>query len=81
MRTTLNIDDRLLELAKARAHEQHQTLGQLVEDALQRFLTVKSPPPEAPSIPVFSRGTGFVDGVDWTSNRGLFHALDRGERG
>lgn len=77
MRTTLTIDDRLLALAKTRAHEQHQSLGQLVEDALQRYLSTTERPGAAPDLPVFDRGTGFVDGVDWASNRGLFEALDR----
>jgi hypothetical protein len=76
MRTTLSIDDRLLALAKARAHEQHQTLGQLVEDALQRYLSATRQPTTAPALPVFDRGSGFVDGVDGSSNRGLFDALD-----
>jgi hypothetical protein len=77
VRTTLSIDDRLLALAKARAHEQHQTLGQLVEDALQRYLSTHKAPLPVPALPVFDRGTGFVDGVDGSSNRGLFDALDR----
>lgn len=77
MRTTLTIDDRLLALAKTRAHEQHRTLGQLVEDALQRYLSADKPPQRVPELPVFERGTGFVEGVDWSSNRGLFEALDR----
>ncbi len=77
MRTTLTIDDRLLALAKTRAHEQHQTLGQLVEDALQRYLSAHQPATSVPELPVFDRGTGFVEGVDWSSNRGLFEALDR----
>ena len=77
MRTTLTIDDRLLALAKTRAHEQHQTLGQLVEDALQRYLSAHKPAALVPELPVFDRGTGFVEGVDWSSNRGLFEALDR----
>lgn len=76
MRTTLTIDDRLLSLAKARAHDQHQTLGQLVEDALQRYLSATSQPVRIPTLPVFERGSGFVDGVDGSSNRGLFEALD-----
>lgn len=77
VRTTLTIDDRLLALAKTRAHEQHQTLGQLVEEALQRYLTASKVPATVPALPVFDRGTGFVEGVDWSSNRGLFDALDR----
>lgn len=76
MRTTLTIDDRLLALAKARAHEQHQTLGQLVEDALQRHLVRDQRPATVPELPVFDRGTGLVEGVDGSSNRGLFDALD-----
>lgn len=75
MRTTLSIDDRLLEAAKARARETGQTLGMLVEESLRLHLAARPSRP-GPAVPVFTRGTGFAPGVDGSSNRALFDALD-----
>jgi hypothetical protein len=76
VRTTVSIDDQLLELAKLRAYQRHQTLGEFVESAIQHYLASKTSASEAPVVPVFSRGTGLVPGVDASSNRGLLDALD-----
>lgn len=76
MRTTLAIDDRLLESAKARAAASGQTLGAYVEEALRMRLTAAATSRTIPELPVFERGTGPAPGVDVSSNRGLFDALD-----
>lgn len=76
MRTTVSIDDQLLELAKLRAHERHQTLGEFVESAIQHYLGTKNHLGKTPDVPVFTSGTGLVPGVDASSNRGLLDALD-----
>lgn len=76
MRTTVSIEDRLLELAKLHAHERHQTLGEFVESAIQYYLASQRTSREAPAIPVFTSGKGLVPGVDASSNRGLLDALD-----
>jgi hypothetical protein len=76
MRTTVSVDDRLLELAKRRAHERHQTLGEFVESAIQHYLGAHENTGDAPIVPVFRHGTGLVPGVDASSNRGLLDALD-----
>jgi hypothetical protein len=76
MRTTLAIDDQLLATAKKRARERGQTLGEYVEDSLRRSLVSAAPANEGPSIPMFTRGTGMRPGIDPTSNRALFDALD-----
>jgi hypothetical protein len=76
MRTTVSIDDRLLGLAKRRAHERHQTLGEFVERAIQHYLSAHESGGDAPTVPVFGHGTGLVHGVDASSNRGLLDALD-----
>lgn len=79
MRTTVSVDDELLCAAKRRAREQGTTLGSVVETALRRLLS--SPPETAPSpsIPVFTGGTGPRPGLDLTSNRALYEALDEGQ--
>jgi hypothetical protein len=76
VRTTVSIDDQLLELAKRRAHQRHQTLGEFVESAIQQYLAGNNSSGEAPEVPVFTRGKGLVPGVDASSNRGLLDALD-----
>ena len=75
MRTTVTIDDRLLELAKERAHEQHLTLGQLVERGLQAELmrpTVdRGERPELPTLEIGENGEAKLD-LWCKSGRGQF---------
>ncbi|MEA2189096.1 MAG: hypothetical protein QOK16_4107 [Solirubrobacteraceae bacterium] len=78
MRTTVTIDDELLEAAKHRARLRGQTLGGLIEAALRRELALADEPPAAVEIPVFRGGTGPRPGVDLTSNRALYELLDEG---
>ena len=78
MRTTISVDDHLLDGAKLRARERGQTLGQLIEDALRRELAAPATaaPPE---IPVVRGRGGLAPGIDPTSNRSLWEALDAGK--
>jgi hypothetical protein len=78
MRTTISISDELLSAAKRRARERGQTLGQLVDRALQRELNEADVPRDPPAVPVFRGGTGPRPGIDLTSNRALLEALDDG---
>lgn len=78
MRTTLSISDELLTAAKRRARERGQTLGELVNGALQRELSDARPPSKAPPVPVFRGGTGPRPGIDLSSNRALLETLDDG---
>jgi hypothetical protein len=75
VRTTVSIDDQLLELAKLRAHERHQTLSEFIERAIQHHLGIEG---TAVARPVYrlTSGMGPVPGVDASSNRGLVDALD-----
>jgi hypothetical protein len=77
MRTTLSVDDHLLEAARRRARDRDQTLGQVVEDALRRELA-EAPFPEPVDVPVFRGGGGPRAGIDLTSNRAMREALDHG---
>jgi hypothetical protein len=78
MRTTLTISDELLKAAKRRARERGQTLGQVVDSALQRELNATAVPAEMPDVPIFRGGTGPRPGVDLSSNRALLELLDEG---
>lgn len=78
MRTTLSIDDNLLNAAKERARARGTTLGAVVEDALRREMA----PRETTDVkrpPVFRGGTGLRPEVDPTSNRAMRELLDEGE--
>lgn len=77
MRTTISIDDRVLAKAKERAHAHHLTLGAYIEKAVRRDLVAdRETAEQVPTFPVFTRGTGVAPGVDVTTNRGLYDALD-----
>ena len=78
MRTTVSISDELLLAAKRRARERGQTLGQVVDAALQRELNEAPASPVAPEVPVFRGGTGPRPGVDLSSSRALLELLDEG---
>ncbi len=75
MRTTIAVDDHLLDSARRRARERGQTLGQVVEDALRRELATPRRTASG-DVPVFRGGGGVRPGVDVTSNRALREALD-----
>jgi len=76
MRTTLSIENALLERAKTRAAQRGQTLGRYVEDAIRRDLVSPAPKTTTVSLPVFTRGTGMRPGLDPSSNRAIYDALD-----
>lgn len=75
VRTTVAVDDRLLESARALARDRGTTLGRVVEDALRRELARDDSRP-APSVPTFTRGNGMVPGLDVRSNRALAEVVD-----
>jgi hypothetical protein len=76
VRTTVNIDDRLLEWAKDVAREREVTLGDLRDEALRRLLT-QPLHDDGPPLPVFKpKVPGLLPGIDPDSNRSLFDAAD-----
>jgi Arc/MetJ family transcription regulator len=77
MRTTVSVDDQLLQLATLRANQRHQTLSEFIQSAIEHYLGTDTDAPEAPAVPVFTLGTGLLPGVDASSNRELFDAIDK----
>jgi len=77
MRTTVSIDDNLLAKARERARERGETLGQFLEDAIRRELSAQRPA-QGPPIPVLRGGGGMHPGIDPSSNRSMWAALDEG---
>jgi hypothetical protein len=79
MRTTVNLDDELLQAAKLRARDRGLTLGEVLEDALRRTLTADDSPASKPEVPLFTYGSGLRPGVDLSSNRAISELLDDGD--
>jgi hypothetical protein len=77
MRTTVSISDELLDAAKRRARERGVSLGEVIDAALRRELALRNAD-VAPTIPVFDGGSGPRPGIDLTSNRAVYEALDDG---
>lgn len=79
MRTTVAIEDELLDRAKDLARNRGTTLGELIEEALRGELGRPSGADTPPEVPVFEGGQGLRPGVDALSNRALLEVLDEGQ--
>lgn len=76
MRTTVNIDDHLLEWAKSIARGRQLTLGAVIDEALQRHCSDPLGAAE-PELPVFQGpDLGMQAGIDPNSNRAMLDAAD-----
>jgi hypothetical protein len=76
VRTTVNIDERLLDWAKDVARQREVTLGDLLDEALQRLL-MQPVREDDPPLPVFKgKDLGMQPGIDPSSNRSMFDAAD-----
>jgi hypothetical protein len=77
MKTTLDLDDRLVADAKALAARQRTTLTRLVEEGLSlRLRAMANAPARRTRLPVLPGRGGLVEGVDPLSNASLLAALD-----
>lgn len=76
MKTTLDINDRLLTQAKAAAALGRTTLTRLVEEGLALRLRGAPPAPRRKPVrlPVFRGGNGLAAGIDPSSNRSMYDA-------
>ena len=78
MKTTLDLDDRLLIDAKALAAQQRTSLTRLIEEGLQLRLRASTARPARAQVrlPVFKGRGGVVAGIDPRSNKALLGALE-----
>ncbi len=76
MRTTVNIHDGLLETVKQRAQREGKTLGDVIEEALQRYLASAAPDPAA-GVPlaIYDGPLGVKPGIDLRTNAGLYDVM------
>jgi len=64
MKTTLNIDDAVMERLKREAARQGRTMSELMESALRLLFQMRKQRPELPPLPSFSSGGALVDIAD-----------------
>ncbi len=64
MKTTLNIDDKVMMDLKREAARQGRTMSELVETTLRLLLREKPSQGEIPPLPTFHSGGTFVDVAD-----------------
>ncbi|MDX6216171.1 MAG: hypothetical protein QOG99_1755 [Frankiales bacterium] len=78
MRTTVNIDDRLLKQAKVAATRSGRSLSDIVDDGLRLLLTRAAPAGRQPAaLPTYG-GSGLRPGVDLEDKAALLELLDEG---
>lgn len=78
MRTTVRLDDDLLQEAKAHAARTGRSLTRLLEDALRTFLTLDRRPRRrsAGKLPTYGSG-GLRPGVDLDDTAALYEVMER----
>ena len=78
MKTTLDINDQLLDSAKVLAAQQRTSLTRLIEEGLKLRLRGAALAAQAtrPRLPVIKGRGGLVAGVNPLSNKALLAALD-----
>jgi hypothetical protein len=79
MRTTLDVDDRLLRQAKKRAAETGETLTALIERALRAYLRPKTAPGKSFRLDLLIKKGRPMPGVNWDDRDSLYERMeDRG---
>jgi len=76
MKTTLNIDDRVMVRLKQEAARRRCTMSELVEGALRTVLERKAQPRQAVKLPSFHGGRHLVDVAD---REALYEAMKEEE--
>jgi hypothetical protein len=78
MRTTVRLDDTLLEQAKREAARQGLTLTALIDRSLRLILAQRrsSPPHPRVKLPVCHAGGGVLPGVDLNDTDRLFEIME-----
>jgi len=75
MRTTLNLDDQLLDAARHRAIEDKVSLARVVEGALRESLSKPLRTNETVCL-ITASGIGVKPGIDLDDGRGLLDIMD-----
>lgn len=77
MRTTIRMDDDLLEMAKIAAVRSNRTLTSFIEDAVRHQLELerRASTSDRPGLLIF-RGTGVRPGIDLDANASVLAAME-----
>jgi hypothetical protein len=73
MKTTLNIDDSVMERLKREAARQRRTMSELVESALRLLFQMRRKQPDLPPLPSFKSGGALVEVAD---RQALYEAME-----
>lgn len=73
MKTTLNIDDSVIERLKQEAARQGRTMSELVESALRLLFLMRRKRPDLPPLPSFASRGALVDVSD---RQALYEAME-----
>jgi len=78
MRTTVRLDDALLDQARREAQRRGETLTALIEKGLRLELAQAKPARHWPkvAIPVFNGGKGLLPGVDLNNSADLLDIME-----
>ena len=76
MRTTLDVDDRILRLAKQRAAEDGETLTRVVEKALQGYLQPAARRGKPFRLKLLIKKGRPVPGVNWDDRDSLYERME-----
>ena len=78
MRTTVRLDDALLEQARREAARRHETMTALIEQGLRQILAQSRRPrgKKRISLPVSRNGGGTLPGVDLNNNPALLDVME-----
>ena len=78
MRTTVRLDDSLMEQAKREAARRNQTLTALIEQGLRLLLAQSETPPRRRVVlPVSKARGGVLPGIDLNDSSSLLDAMDQ----
>lgn len=76
MKTTLNLDDKLLADAKALAAKEQTTLTRLVEEGLKARICAGTKRKGAVQVPIYQGKGGLVGGLDGLNNAAMREAAE-----
>jgi hypothetical protein len=76
MRTTIDIEERLLLAAKKRALESGSSLSGIVEDALKEVFSTRKSVKRKAIVLITAKGKGIRHGVDLENNQSLLDIMD-----
>jgi hypothetical protein len=76
VRTTLDLEDRLLRDAKRRAANDGRTLTAIIEDALRQYLAPPAQPRKAFRLRLLTRKGRLVPGVDLADRDSLYERME-----